>query len=370
MVLRTQVLVVGGGPAGATAARRLSEAGINVILIEKDLGHRKPCGGGISSTALKELDIPLEMPHSTINKIRFVSPSNRRLDIPVTGGEILLVDRRAFDALNRSLAAAAGAEVLEGEFRTVQQGRKLLSRVMIEGEERTIESDYLVASDGVNSRVRRALGIEPAGYVFTVSSVMEGLDSDACEFWFSSEHAPRAYSWVFPKEHPGGGKVFSVGTGVMHGREGRQKFEKFLKRLKVDGQGDPAARGYKVPLWDEGLYSIGNILFAGDSATQVMPFTYEGIYYAMKSGAFAADAIIGDRPSLYRKLWRKRFLSRFRLMKTLERVFLQSDERAERLFDIFSRPEVQEASMRLWLRKDAGQGSLFSYIKIFRKFLH
>ncbi|GBE36524.1 hypothetical protein BMS3Bbin07_00671 [bacterium BMS3Bbin07] len=129
-------------------------------------------------------------------------------------------------------------------------------------------------------------------------------------------------------------------------------------------------RGYKVPLWKNGLYNMGNILFVGDSATQVMPFTYEGIYYAMKSGEFAAEAIINNRLSLYRKLWRKRFLSRFMLMRTLESVFLRNDAGAERLFDMFSRTDVQEASMRLWLRKDAGRGSLLSYVNLFRKFLH
>jgi len=378
--MRTQVLVVGGGPAGATAARRLSESGIEVILAEKDLRHRKPCGGGIVSSALEELGIPRKIAHRTVNTIRFVSPSGRRLDIPLKGGEILVVDRRAFDSLLRDLAGASGARVLEGEFSGVQStGGRLRSRVLINGGTEIIESDYLVASDGVNSRVRSSLGLESPQYVFTLSSPVGGLETDACEFWFGSEHAPSSYSWVFPRVDegphvPGAGPPAggcSVGTGISHrcGRDARSFFQRFLERLNIDPRGVDA-RGYKVPVWKNGLYNKGNILFVGDAATQVMPFTYEGIYYAMKSGEFAAEAIINNRPSLYGKLWRRRFLSRFRLMRTLEGVFLRDDAGAERLFDIFSRSDVQEASMRLWLRKDASRGSLLSYINLFRKFLH
>ena len=175
MVMRTQVLVVGGGPAGATAARRLAGAGIEVILVEKDiLHHRKPCGGGIASTAFEELEIPRNIPHRIVNTIRFVSPSGRKLNIPLKGGEILVVDRMAFDSLLRSLAGASGAQVLEGEFSGFQsRDGKLKSRVLINGETEIIESDYLIASDGVNSRVRSSLGLKSSGYVFTLSFSVE-----------------------------------------------------------------------------------------------------------------------------------------------------------------------------------------------------
>ncbi|NOZ24831.1 MAG: geranylgeranyl reductase family protein [Nitrospirae bacterium] len=369
--MRTQVLVVGGGPAGATAARRLAASGIEVVLVERDLCHRKPCGGGIASSALEELGIPRKTPLRVVNTIRFVSPSSRVLDIPLKGGEILVVDRKAFDSLLRSLARSAGAEVLEAEFSgLLSREKRLKSRVLINGKPEVVESDYLIAADGVNSRVRSALGIKLPGYVFTLSSSVDSLSSDACEFWFGSEHAPSSYSWVFPRADGGGSTGgCSVGTGISAGRDARLFFGRFLKRLNISPQ-EVNARGYKVPLWKNGPYNEGKILFAGDAAAQVMPFTYEGIYYAMKSGEFAAEAVISNRLSLYGKLWRRRFLSRFRLMRTLEGVFLRNDSGAEKLFDIFGRPEVQEASMRLWLRKDASRGSLLSYINLFRKFLH
>ncbi len=371
MVMRTQVLVVGGGPAGATAARRLAASGKEVMLVERDISFRKPCGGGIASSALDELDIPRDVPHRVVRTIRFVSPSGRVLDIPLRGGEILVVDRRAFDSLLRRLAAEAGAEVVEGEFTGLQSRKRrgLKSRVLIDGEAVTVESDYLIASDGVNSRVRRAAGLDPSDYVFTLSAPVSGLETDACEFWFGSEHAPSSYSWVFPRVDGDSAGGCSVGTGISYGRDARAYFGRFLDRLGISAEG-VTARGYKVPSWKHGPYTAGRVLFAGDAAAQVMPFTYEGIYYAMKSGAFAAEAVAGGRLSLYGKLWRRRFLSRFRLMRTLEGVFLRNDAGAEKLFDIFCRPEVQEASMRLWLRKEAGRGSLLSYINLFRKFLH
>ncbi len=371
MAVRTGVLVIGGGPSGATAARRLSEAGIDVVLLEKDLHRRKPCGGAIPSSAFDELDIPLKMPHRRVERIRFVSPSDRRLDIELKGGCIIVVDRGGFDSMLRHLAMVAGTQVLEGEFVDLRaRNGRLVSTVRIGGRPRVIESDYLISSDGVNSRVRRALGLGAVSSAYTISCEIEGLRSDVCEFWFSTEHASRFYSWVFPRVDPlGEGALSTVGTGVKEGGKGRLYLERFLRRLKIVIDDEITPRGFRIPLWEDGPYRAGNVLFVGDAASQVMPFTYEGIYYAMKSGEFAAEAVINGRPSLYRKLWRGRFYSRFRLMRTLERVFLQSNGMVERLLDIFSRPEVQEASMQLWLKKDPDRGSLLSYINLFRKFL-
>ena len=117
------------------------------------------------------------------------------------------------------------------------------------------------------------------------------------------------------------------------------------------------------------MYNKNKILFAGDSAGQVLPLTYEGIYYAMKAGDFAARAIIENRVDNYKKMWRSGFQKRFMLMSALRDHFLKDDASAGRLVAMHRRPEIQEASLKLWIMKDNSRTSLASYVRLFGKLL-
>lgn len=357
-----QVLVIGGGPAGSLAARTLAQHGIDTILIERNLAFRKPCGGGIPSPAFDELSLPEETISKRVHRMRIVSPKGYILDIPLKGGFITIVDRQEFDSALRHEAERAGVKIMEGEFTGFKDtGRKITSEVIIAGERVSIRSDYVIASDGVNSRSRISAGLGPIPSFITVSEKIDG-NTDFCEFWLGSDHAPRLYSWVFPSANG-----LSVGTGVIGEGNAKAIMKRFLQKRQLDNNNQ--IRGYKIPLWKGDTFNKGNILFAGDSAGQVMPLSFEGIYYAMKSGQLAAEAIINKRPGDYSRLWKDKFYKRFLLMRLLWEYFLKSDERAEKLVELLKRPELQEASMRLWLRKDLSQKSLTSYIKHFRHML-
>lgn len=355
----TQVLVIGGGPAGSTAARLLGGEGIETILIEKDLSFKKPCGGGIPSIAFKELSIQEKTIKRLVDHIRIVSPSGFVLDIPLRGGSIAIVDRLEFDSTLRQEAQRAGVKVLQGEFIGFKdRGRRITSEAIIGNERVYIRSDYVIAADGVNSRARISLGLGMNPSFLTISQRIED-NTDSCEFWLSARHAPRLYSWVFPS--PEG---LSVGTGSIGGANVKIALQEFLARRGLN-QGNKI-RGYKIPIWKGDTFNKGNILFAGDAAGQVMPLSFEGIYYAMKSGELVAEAIVNRRPGDYKRLWKKAFYKRFLLMRMLWDYFLRDDQRAEKLVELLKRPELQEASMRLWLSKDLSQQSLLSYIRHFR----
>lgn len=362
-MLRTQALIIGGGPAGATAAKFLARAGIDALLVERNRSFVKPCGGGVPSTAFKELDIPVRTIKRSVNKIKVVSPFARALPIELEGGSISIVERGDFDAALRQEAEKAGAGIIEGEFKHFRNmGNTLTSVIAVKGENTEVAADYVIAADGVNSRVRSALNIKPAEAFLTVSEKIKGADTDSCEFWFGSSHAPRLYSWVFPQKDS-----LSVGTGSLEPRRIRAFWEMFVKKRGLRSQG--ILRGYKIPLWQGDLYNSGNILFAGDAAGQVMPLSYEGIYYAMKSGEFAARAVLEGKAGNYKKMWQKRFQRRFSIMKRLWEHFLKDDLHAEKLVALHEKPSVQAASMSLWLKKDHDKRSLLSYISLFRKFL-
>ncbi len=110
-------------------------------------------------------------------------------------------------------------------------------------------------------------------------------------------------------------------------------------------------------------------LFAGDAAGLVMPMSCEGIYYAMRSGKMAAEAILSGKPKNYEKEWKRKFGRQFNFMRRLQKYSLRNDRAIEILIKIHEREEVQNASMRLWLEKDLGISSFLSYISFFRKSL-
>jgi geranylgeranyl reductase len=365
MILRTQALVIGGGPAGSTAARVLAGNGIDTLLVERNFSSTKPCGGGIPSSAFNELEIPEYPVRKFIDRITVVSPKGEKVDIRLDGGSIAIVERGDFDRALRAEAERSGARLLEAAFTRFENiGRTVVAHLTLPHLSRfmTVEADYVVAADGVNSRVKTALNIKPSPSFLTLSGKIKGEDTDACEFWFGSSHAPRSYSWVFPQKDG-----VSAGTAAFQ-RTGMQGlWQQFLVRRGL--QTDGTLRGFRIPLWQGDLYNWGRIFFAGDAAGQVMPFTCEGIYYSMKSGEMAAMAILDGKTGDYKRLWERKFYKRFSLMKRLWAYFLRADSRAERIVQIHRRPEVQKASMVLWLRKDLGKGSLLSYTNIFRRFL-
>jgi geranylgeranyl reductase len=125
-----------------------------------------------------------------------------------------------------------------------------------------------------------------------------------------------------------------------------------------------------MPAWTGTLFNRENILFTGDAAGIVMPVIYEGIYYAMKSGQFAAHALIDRNPDLYKKHWDSRFRTRFLFMRTIRQHLFGDDKNIEKWVALHKRPDVQELAVQLWLNKKHGRKSiLMAYIKLFRHLL-
>jgi geranylgeranyl reductase len=361
--LKTKVVVVGGGPAGAIAARSLAEYGVDVMILERNPSFKKPCGGAISLSALEELRIPETVIGKEVKCIRIVSPKGEKLDIELGEGSLAIVERGKFDSALRIEAEKRGAEIVEGNFTGLITGKKEYQLVAnVKGEKAEICTEYIIAADGVNSRVRSALGIKPNKSFITVSEKIIGLKTEFCEFWFGSYHAPGSYSWIFPSM-----EGISAGTGSSEPGKTIALLRKFKDKRGISQKG--IRRVYKIPIWEGDLYNKDNIIFAGDSAGQVMPLTYEGIYYAMKAGEFAARAIMECKASNYKKIWERSYHKRFYLMDKLRKYFYKNDVSAEKFVALHRRPEVQEASIRLWLKKDSGNENFQRYIKIFRKFL-
>ncbi|MBF0521202.1 MAG: hypothetical protein HQK92_15940, partial [Nitrospirae bacterium] len=180
---------------------------------------------------------------------------------------------------------------------------------------------------------------------FTAHEIIQGESIPACRFQFGRHYAPEFYAWIFP--HSNG---ISAGTGTIDTSAVNRHLDNFIKDSGFNKTGK--RRGYFIPVWDGGVYYKNGIFFVGDAAGQVLPMTYEGIYYAMKSAKLAADAIINNKPNNYKKHWQSKYKKHFILMRALQNYFLKTDEAAEKLVSIHSRADVREASLGLWIQKN------------------
>ncbi len=365
--LETRVLIVGGGPAGATAARSLAENGVDCMVLERDLNHAKPCGGAIPCGAFDDLDLPESLIKKKISTLRVLPPRSGPFEIAFDSGYIGIVDRKEFDSGLRDLAQKQGAILSEGEFSRFlpSENGRMACEIYQQGQRKEVRCQLVIAADGVNSRVRTALGMRPMSSLHTLGAKLPSRDpvrEDCCEFYFGL-FAKGGYSWVFP-----GASSASAGTGSMEPGMLRPTFERLIAEKGLDVEtARKNLRGYRIPLWEGQPLVKGQVLFAGDSAGLVMPFTFEGIYYAMKSGQLAARAVLEGDPGLYRKFWRQRFRSRFLLMKGLWRAFLSTERGMETLISAFRDKRVQQTGIKLWLDKTGGRGSLASFINVLRK---
>jgi len=343
----TPILVVGAGPAGATAARTLAAAGLPVWLLDRSSFPRnKPCGGGISTRVLTRfpyLESALRrITTHMVARLHLEGPDGHSTIIESDGPAALMIRRVEYDALLVSLAVEAGATLVPGV--DVVQARQDAARVeLVARDGRRFEGAFVVAADGVNSVIARRLGLNPGWPASSVAiDMMEETpraalrDVDPSTLWVaygydarkaqgsslkshssesgnsesgnlklatSSKRAPEGYAYIFPKrDHVNIG----IGYVLSHYRQAidaapYELQRGFISRLRDRGVvvGDSVKQNFTPflipvggPLREPGR---GRVLLAGDAGGFVNAFTAEGIYYGMVSGDLAARAILETR---------------------------------------------------------------------------
>ena len=183
------VVVVGGGPAGATAANDLARRGHSVLLIERSF-RIKPCGGAIPPRCIEEFEIPQQLLVAKIQSARMISPANQRVDMPIADTYVGMVDREAFDPWLRQRAADAGVTVVTGAFdalayradNTIELSYRDKSQG---GEQRSVRARSVIGADGAKSRVARQCvpGADALKCVFAYHEIIESpTDAKAEDF--------------------------------------------------------------------------------------------------------------------------------------------------------------------------------------------
>lgn len=288
------VIVVGAGPAGATAAYFLGEAGWRVLVLEKEtLPRYKPCGGGLSIRMLEEtfpfsFDPVMESHITTIT----YTLGNRTINIPVANRAIATVMRDKFDSY---LLDHVRAEVKQGI--AVRKIVETTDRVSVETTAGDVfESRYLIGADGAKSVVARDLKLRRGrttaaaieAEVFVAPELQQRF-SDSLAFIFGD--IQMGYAWIFPKaEH------LSVGIAALHPQHGelQSAMTRVMKRYGISLEGVPL-HGHPIPIYTRSEpISTSRTLLIGDAAGLADPFTGEGIRLAIKSGRLAAQAILSN----------------------------------------------------------------------------
>ena len=291
-----KILVIGGGPAGATAARILANK-FDVTLIQ-DKKWEKPCGGGVKAKIFKNLDKSL-IKHK-ISNVKMIY-KNKTITLDLKGENLFIVKRDEFDEYLRSLAIINGAKLYYGKFKGFENKKAVIK---INNEKILFDYDILIAADGVNSSVRKSLNLAPIPKTITHYAKTDKYKVKTCEFFFDRELAGDYYGWAFPHEN------------LTHiGSVDAKSFENLCKYLKIN----VTPKGYFIPTWQENItLQKDNVYFVGDAAGQVMPLSFEGIYYAIKSAEILANSIINNLD--YEKEWKKTYLKKFKFMKFMENI--------------------------------------------------
>ena len=372
------VVVIGGGPSGATAANDLARAGVDVAFLDR-AGRIKPCGGAIPPRLIEDFSIPEEQLVAHIQTARMISPTQRLVDIPIEGGFVGMVDREHFDEFLRVRAVENGAERVTGTYLRLERdakGTHVVYRDKASGEEMRLLTKLVIGADGARSNVAKTEvpGGDKIPYVIAYHEIIKApvgsnlYDPGRCDVIYDGKISPDFYGWVFPH-----GKHASVGMGTgIDGIDLKQATADLREASGLTGCETIRREGAPIPLqpmdrWDNGR----DVVLAGDAAGVVAPSSGEGIYYAMVGGRVAATAaqacLATGRASklrLARKMFMKEHGTVFKVLRSMQDAYYKSDERRERFVSLCHDVDVQKLTFDAYMNKKLVNARPLAHLKI------
>ncbi len=394
--LALRVAVVGGGPAGSSAAETLVKAGIETFLFERKLDNAKPCGGAIPLCMVEEFDLPPEIIDRRVRKMKMISPSNVEVNIGETLNNdeyIGMCRREILDGFLRDRAEKLGTKVINGTVHKLEipgndKDPYVLhyadhSKEGLQGEAKTLKVDMVIGADGANSRVARAIDAGDYNYAIAFQERIRlpedkmAYYEELAEMYVGDDVSPDFYAWVFPKyDH------VAVGTGTMRPNQARIKElqrgirQRAAKRL--EGGEIIKVEAHPIPEHPRPRRVVGRVALVGDAAGTVTKSSGEGIYFAAKSARMCAETIVefsnsGERAlseaelKTYIKRWDKEYGLTYKVLDILQRVFYRSDASREAFVEMCSDIDVQKLTFDSYLYKTVVPANPITQMKITAK---
>jgi geranylgeranyl reductase family protein len=390
------VVIVGAGPAGSTAAKILAEHNISVLLIEKDTFPRdKPCGGGIPFRAFHTypyIDTPSIVEAYIYGGSAF-SPSNTheikiRKDTPLIATTL----RKIFDHELVKIAQQKGAHLKEGTTVTTITIRDKNATVTLE-DNTQITTNIIIGADGVHRIIAKQSGLRKKETRMGICILQEfPLDKPTLDHYFTPKryciihsrfrNMP-GYGWVFPKKQHlniGMGCIGLLEEQTNHKMNLKNLYKEYITFLQKNNYIPPDLPtlpiiGAALPIHPLPKTYSNRILLVGDAAGFINPLTGEGIYYAMRSGHIAGDLLVQAIQqnktdelflSNYQKIWRKDFGKDLDIIYAIHRR--PNKHSREKLFEI---AEKDQQLSDLLMRVIAGELSIKKYQgKLIRRYFY
>jgi len=393
--LGIRVAVVGGGPAGSSAAEVLAKAGIETYLFERKLDNVKPCGGAIPICMVDEFELPPEIIDRRVRKMKMISPSNIEVDINLINDDeyIGMCRREVLDGFMRDRAVRLGAKLINGtmhklELPATQNGAYTLhyadhSNGTGVGEQKTLQVDAVIGADGANSRVAKAIEAGDYNYAIAFQERIRLPEAgmahyqELAEMYVGDDVSPDFYAWVFPKyDH------VAVGTGTMKVNQAKIKQLQAGIRARaahrLEGGEIIKVEAHPIPEHPRPVRVRGRVALVGDAAGTVTKSSGEGIYFAAKSARMCAETLVEttnggqklpteDDLKLYLKRWDKKYGLTYLVLDLLQRVFYRTDATREAFVEMCSDKDVQRLTFDSYLYKTVVPANPLTQMKITAK---
>ncbi|XP_023515407.1 geranylgeranyl diphosphate reductase, chloroplastic [Cucurbita pepo subsp. pepo] len=388
-----RVAVVGGGPAGGSAAETLAKGGVETFLFERKLDNCKPCGGAIPLCMVGEFDLPLDLIDRRVTKMKMISPSNVAVDIGQTlkpHEYIGMVRREVLDAYLRERAAENGANVINGLVMKLDLPKERNSPYVLHytsydgkkggvGEKKTLEVDAVIGADGANSRVAKAIDAGDYDYAIAFQERIKIPDDkmvyyeNLAEMYVGDDVSPDFYGWVFPKcDH------VAVGTGTVTHKADIKKFQIATRNRakdKISGGKIIRVEAHPIPEHPRPRRLAGRVALVGDAAGYVTKCSGEGIYFAAKSGRMCAEAIVEGSENgkrmveesdlrKYLEKWDKTYWPTYKVLDVLQKVFYRSNPAREAFVEMCADEYVQKMTFDSYLYKRVVPGNPLEDLKL------